>query len=247
VLGFTDNWRGTCELKRPDGTNSGLCKATTTCPPGTNKTDRNGVWGCEAPGRKDVFECPAPPRTPGTGGGGGGGRGPQPPACVQNLKQWEAKLAQRSAELKAAITKDAAVRGPAALEAMEQVAGGSVLLGIATTGLYVEYMPLVVTYLAKCDDVDRSNPVASAECDKAKRDAEYSGQRVGGVLTRFINAEKRADAALGQLLRGGDDPAGKTVKAVQDDLNELQRQIEACLAEVQKWQGPKLNWPFPRF
>lgn len=47
VFGYSDQSRGTCELKGPDGVNTGICKKETTCAPGTTKTARGGVWGCE--------------------------------------------------------------------------------------------------------------------------------------------------------------------------------------------------------
>lgn len=236
-LGFSDNSHATCELKRPDGTNSGMCRADSQCPPGARRIQQNGVWACQAPSTWVEVSCPAP-KAPGTGGGGG--RKPEPPACVQQLKTWESKLTQRAAELKTAIGNDAQVRGPAAGEALENTAGASVLMGLLVVGVYTDVLPLAIVAAAKCDDVDRSNAVASSECDKATRDLAYTNDRWMGLYTRFQNAVRRADTAFGQLKSGGDDPGGKAIKAVQDDLKEAQRQVDACVAEVKKWQAPKL-------
>lgn len=38
VLRFSNDHHDTCELKKPDGSNSGYCRADTTCPVGTTRT-----------------------------------------------------------------------------------------------------------------------------------------------------------------------------------------------------------------
>lgn len=155
------------------------------------------------------------------------------PDCAQ-LKACEVRLKHREAELRSAIGPDAAARGPAAKEAIENTAGAGVLLGLLNIEFNGEYVPLWTVWLARCDGAAQSNSDRTADCKQATHDVSYSGERLAGIGTRFSQAARRADTALGQMLRKSDDPAGKTLKAVQDDLKEAQRQVDACLAELKK-------------
>lgn len=236
VLGYSDASHDTCELKKPppDGTNSGLCKAATTCPPATTRTTKDGVVKCEAPSTSKVIECPAPPRVDAPKPP----RTPQPPrqpACVAQLKEWASRLKQREAELRTAIGSDAGARAGAIGEFAGAFAEAVISYGLVLGIVYAESMPLQIREAIACDDDrDTSNPTVEADCRRARDDFNDSARRAHGFVTRVVSAAERGDAALKTVRDGSrSDPAGKVARAAQEDLNEAKRQIDACLAELQ--------------
>lgn len=215
VLGFSDASQNTCELKAPDGTNSNLCKATSTCPPASTRVLRDGVWKCQAPDIDKVIDCPIPsvraetPTPPG---------GPPRPQCLDQFKVWEERLKARAAELKTSVSRDASVAGPAA-----QAAVSGTLEAVA-----------IMTLMYYGRDFYNAHEVMTTGAG-----TQASKQRRQAIANKMSDAVRRADTALGVLVSGARTSSTEVATAVRSDLEEARKQADACVAEVENFLSRK--------
>jgi hypothetical protein len=239
VLGFSDNSRATCELKRPDGTNSGMCRANSQCPAGTQRVMQNGAWACQAPATYMEVSCPAvrrPPDPPRVGGG----RVPPPP-CLEQLKAAERELKEREAALRQTIGNDASTRGSALGTSAGKRVEATVMLVAAIAHLYAEPMPTGMVMLAACDNVDKSNATAVADCNRATANYNRSVERFYGLYTRYENADRAARREWEAATRTSTPGAavGSAIDQITRDADEAAKQAQACLAEIKRRAFPQ--------
>lgn len=236
VLRFSNDHHDTCELKKPDGTNSGFCRADTTCPPGTTRTYQNNtLWVCQSGGGKRSIDCPAPPRVTDPTGGR---RPPDPPACVGQLTNWEAKFKQREAEVKAAITNDAGARGQAGLEVVKNIGMAGVAMGAAHATLMVELNPIGIRVAILCGDYGKGDAKADQACVQTRQEYQNTQDRkVTPLYDRGMKALADLGTAVRAAGRGAGDPAGTVLKMVGDDVDQAKRQYESCMQQVKAWSA----------
>jgi hypothetical protein len=231
VFGFSDRSRATCELKTPDGANTGVCKKDTTCPPGTTRVTQAGLWNCQSPATTKVIDCPAPPKPP----------GPTAPPCTKQLKELETRLQREQQTLQTQLGPELLRKGTATGDAAGQVFEGVGSYGAILGVLYGETLPLWIRQAALCQNVDSNNATAVADCKRATGDLNTSAERGQGFATRLDNALRGFDRSLG-IITGGDprETTKTALTTLQHDLSEAQRQVQACISELGHGTPPPL-------
>ena len=219
VLGYSNGHHDTCELKKPTGENSGVCRADTQCPPLTTRTYKNNdVWVCKAQSTWAEFECPAPPRIP------------DPPqtvtTCIQRLKDAAGRVSTSAATFAAAKPGGGATPrsiGGAAVQA-------SAMAGVMIVHLTGNLLPMTLKKKAMCDNVDTTNRTAVADCNAARADLSTSRDRYNGLKHKFNDARSITKREIGEAAAPVRD-AGTTVTT---ELDNFERDAEVCTTEVLK-------------
>jgi hypothetical protein len=223
VLGFSNHHHDTCELKKPTGENSGLCKADTQCPPLTTRTYlNNDVWVCQARSTWAEFDCPAPPKIP------------DPPqavtTCLQRLKDAAGRVSTTASAFVAAVpSKPGGSATPGSIGGSAVQAGA--LAGVMSVHMVGNLVPLALRKKAMCDNHDPNNRTAVADCNAARADLSTSRDRMNGLKYKFRDAGRitRREITEATTL----NPAGKTAgTSVTNELDNFDRDAEACIAEV---------------
>lgn len=234
VLGFSDASSATCELKAPDGRNSGLCRADTQCPGRSQRIKQGNVWVCQMPPTSVEVTCPAAVRVNTPSAVAGPSR-IAPPPCAEQLKDVDQKIKEREAAGRRAIAEEAALRGTALATSAGKRVEATALLAAALAHYYAEVSPMTVRWVAACDNVDKDNKTAVADCDRAAGDYHRSLERWWGIYTRFQNADRTARREWDAATQADAGSSGRAlIDQIGRDTADAARQVEACIAEARR-------------